>query len=292
MAVLPSLCRLPLPTEGIKRPLSHLDTVTTIDVNIPAFVICKTVPYDVRLWLQEFVDANPEFINSLENVPNFNVWTDIKGLFKLTFDTKSPGTCVARVNDKAWTLNLRRKREDLDDDKLFFVHERFELLQESADLWSKQIHIRDLKCVLARFEIVADGRSYWCNEAEETTVFPIIAYGIRASTAVLPTSLTWHQDRQRRGALLNFIRSMGSEGASTEVLIPLKGRELPYDGISDSALGIRCDPFPKDRTVVFNGAWYHRAPHNGGAREFMQVDLHHEESNIRLVNAFQKFHSL
>ena len=52
--------------------------------------------------------------------------------------------------------------------------------------------LADIKCVLCRFVIVANGVGYWCNEltSAEGEGLPIVAYAMRDSTSVVLTSLS------------------------------------------------------------------------------------------------------
>ena len=105
--------------------------------------------------------------------------------------------------------------------------------------------------------------------------------------------MDFHVDRPPRrdgagGALLNCVRCTdeSGSGASTEILrsAPSDPSDIPGDGQC-----ARCDPFPRNRVVVFNGNWYHRAPRKGGSREFLQVDLNDSEKNIQLVRTFIEY---
>ena len=286
---------LELPIDaGTERKLLKSECIHTIDVldnSLLAFAVCVTVAEDLRVFLQEFIFSHRELIGELSNIPNWEMWRCVESTsdcIKITFADPLVPECLVNINnnDDYFRFRLRRDRSDEPPNSSFFQHDTFEMTVDAENKWSVTLTLADIKCMLCRFKLVVNGKGYWCNEPSNNTTFPIVAYAMRASTeSTVPGAVEWHQDRQGRGALLNCIRSMGDSGASTEVLCPVPERSLPYDDFSN-AVCIRCDPFPRNRTVVFNGAWYHRAPTNGGSREFLQVDLHHEASNIALVHAF------
>jgi hypothetical protein len=262
--------------------------ITLIDSSLQRFVVCTTEHMGLKHLLQRFVFANMSFIEGLENVPNLEVWKTMKSTndaIKLTMLDNNRKVC--QVNEQLevslksagpWNVVV----EDTDND--FFQITWFEMTK-TDDMWSVDIHLSDIGCVLCRFLLVLGDRAYWCNTVN--TTYPIVAYALREQTNTrLTSTLRWHIDRPgRSGPLLNFVRSTGDSGSSTEILLPFEHRVVPYDNF-DGAKSVICNPFTRDRTVIFNGQWYHRAPTFGGAREFLQVDFQDETSNKKLVRRF------
>jgi hypothetical protein len=321
--MLPSLVELTSPRAKRAReadaesPPGGGDETTTLDVfsepsdaSPAVFVACVTVKEDVRLLLERFllwlrVEREEATFDRLRNVPNAKLWKEVTSLdTKIRFRVTVVGgvaTCVATVDGGSaqHAVPLRpRRATHVDDLPHFFTETKIDLQTDSAsgdgDVLSATVTLRDdLKCSLARFELVA-GRhgSYWCNEPPlPATKWPVVAYARRVSSeATVPNALGWHQDRDRRGALLNFVRCTASEGSGTDVLFErTEATYMRSASLDERSKCKTCVPFFKNRTVVFNGAWWHRAPRSGGSREFLQIDLEDAPSNVLLVSAFLEF---
>lgn len=274
------------------------NTLTVINKDLLHFVACTTEPDGVKHLLQCFL-FNID-ISELKNIPNWELWKNMPRDFNtninLSVSKSILDTCNVSINGKdAVKIKLKRNDDilrDLQDPsyKNFYATTIFRM-EDWVTHWTYSLTLNDIGCVLCRFLLVIENTAYLCNMPEDDGDRPIVLYSLRESTDTeVPTALNWHQDKppDRSGALLNFIRSTDDNGgASTEILCPLSNGSLPSPN-DEGVECVKCDPFPKNRTVVFNGAWYHRAPKSGGAREFLQVDLQDIESNKKLVNMFLK----
>lgn len=268
---------------------------------ISKFLYCITEPTGLKSLLQRFVDAHINEIDKLKNIPNWNIWKDVmttNRTINLRVDVDDRGIPIplCTVNGHIeWKMHLKSlgrwdeytKEEAWHNERMFFQTVELNLIYKTSDdgknsYWTTSFDISDIGCVLCRFRIILGNRAFWCNDLNLT--FPIVAYAKRESTeTTVPTAVQWHQDRdpQRDGALLNLIRSTSNNGSSTEVLW-----SSPDDTTAEI---IKCDPFLQNRTAIFNGNWYHRAPKQGGSREFLQVDLQDKESNHTFVELFLKW---
>jgi hypothetical protein len=263
-----------------KRRRSRNDaTVHIIDAELPSFVVCLDEERGAKFLLQRFFFAESDVLSSLNNVPNFDFWQTANSFdFRLDISMENENARTCTVNG---SHEFRLKRVDDDAYELeptFFFVDTFKMVKQSDKTWTVSIHLHQLGCVLSRFLLVVGDRTYVANVSD--TVFPVLSYAQRETTEVVPTARNWHMDRpaDRKGPLLNVVRSMSESGSSTEVLRPNK------EGLAEDI--VRCEPFHKNRTVVFNGSWLHRAPEYGGAREFLMVDMHDKPSNFLLVTRF------
>jgi hypothetical protein len=272
--------------EGYEKQNAKTETsVRILDETTLSFVVCMHEHIGTKHLFQRFLFENTDLLPTLKNIPNMHIWKHAKTFeFNLDLKMNDPRDKTCLVNE-----SLEMALAKVSDDELesmtvghFFNAPSFTLALNQG-VWSTSFKLNDIGCMLSRFLLFVGDRTYLCNKTD--TVFPILAYSKRESTeTTVPTSFVWHVDRaiERKGALLNFIRSTSDRGISTEILRPIPGQQVPYE----EQEAVRCEPFELDRTIVFNGAWYHRAPRSGGAREFMQLDFHDISSNVTATKRF------
>ena len=279
-------------TDPETRTASTDATLEILSTSDRAFVACLNVPQGLLKLMQEFIFAHKSAVDNWNNVPNWSTWKtfasheDEVRIFIPELESTTKQRRIGIVNDNT-ELQVQLKRlnpEDSDANRTnpFFQTPKFKAMFRKGGGYEVSFKVSDVGCLLLKFEIeLTQELIYECNTTP--TTFPILAHAFRESTEkTVPEAVAWHRDRQpsTRGALLNFIRCTSDSCTSTEVLMPVPGVAYP----TPDAQSVVCKPFPRNRTIVFNGAWYHRAPQNGGAREFMQLDLHDIDSNIDAMN--------